>query len=227
MRVALIIHNSWPLMGGLEKVCLRLGQGLISRGEGVKILARSTLKRAPLERYFNSLEAKRDFDNEGVPTSVLGLGMPSWLGFLIFKGIWKRSTFTTARWVYSFFIVPQLKAQCRNCDVIHFFGNGAELLGFSAGKVARSLGIPFLVEPAIHVGQWGDSWIDLSLYRMADRVLAHTETEKEYLLSQGLTTDQVSTIVHGVDQETSGDGCLLYTSPSPRDQRGSRMPSSA
>ena len=26
---------------------------------------------------------------------------------------------------------------------------------------------------------------------------------------------------------TSGDTCLLYTSPSPRDQRGSRMPSSA
>ena len=24
-----------------------------------------------------------------------------------------------------------------------------------------------------------------------------------------------------------GSGCLLYTSPSPRDQRGSRMPSSA
>ena len=29
-------------------------------------------------------------------------------------------------------------------------------------------------------------------------------------------------------QETEGDLiCLLYTSPSPRDQRGSRMPSSA
>ena len=27
--------------------------------------------------------------------------------------------------------------------------------------------------------------------------------------------------------ETSPNGCLLYTSPSPRDQRGSRMPSSA
>ena len=25
----------------------------------------------------------------------------------------------------------------------------------------------------------------------------------------------------------AGKGCLLYTSPSPRDQRGSRMPSSA
>ena len=29
-----------------------------------------------------------------------------------------------------------------------------------------------------------------------------------------------------IDQELS-QGCLLYTSPSPRDQRGSRMPSSA
>ena len=27
--------------------------------------------------------------------------------------------------------------------------------------------------------------------------------------------------------EAAGDICLLYTSPSPRDQRGSRMPSSA
>ena len=27
--------------------------------------------------------------------------------------------------------------------------------------------------------------------------------------------------------EVSPEGCLLYTSPSPRDQRGSRMPSSA
>ena len=27
--------------------------------------------------------------------------------------------------------------------------------------------------------------------------------------------------------DTSGEACLLYTSPSPRDQRGSRMPSSA
>ena len=27
--------------------------------------------------------------------------------------------------------------------------------------------------------------------------------------------------------DVQGDGCLLYTSPSPRDQRGSRMPSSA
>ena len=30
-----------------------------------------------------------------------------------------------------------------------------------------------------------------------------------------------------IREETKASGCLLYTSPSPRDQRGSRMPSSA
>ena len=30
-----------------------------------------------------------------------------------------------------------------------------------------------------------------------------------------------------IDNETTEESCLLYTSPSPRDQRGSRMPSSA
>ena len=31
----------------------------------------------------------------------------------------------------------------------------------------------------------------------------------------------------GIERESMVIGCLLYTSPSPRDQRGSRMPSSA
>ena len=43
-------------------------------------------------------------------------------------------------------------------------------------------------------------------------------------------TDDPSEAVKMVNPRYSGrtgDGCLLYTSPSPRDQRGSRMPSSA
>ena len=39
-----------------------------------------------------------------------------------------------------------------------------------------------------------------------------------FFLSQGVLSSRVS---------GSSDICLLYTSPSPRDQRGSRMPSSA
>ena len=43
------------------------------------------------------------------------------------------------------------------------------------------------------------------------------------------STATVTVIVNppGVDIDSDDDGCLLYTSPSPRDKRQSRMPSSA
>ena len=53
------------------------------------------------------------------------------------------------------------------------------------------------------------------------------------LLSTDQVMDGVADLIHDVQVEaTFPDGtklvtCLLYTSPSPRDQRGSRMPSSA
>ena len=50
-----------------------------------------------------------------------------------------------------------------------------------------------------------------------DELLLPPAIKKIALAPRGLT------LVTGV----TGSGCLLYTSPSPRDQRGSRMPSSA
>ena len=49
------------------------------------------------------------------------------------------------------------------------------------------------------------------------------------LLSSTLTAAPPTVEGTGSEQRTSTDpcSCLLYTSPSPRDQRGSRMPSSA
>ena len=39
--------------------------------------------------------------------------------------------------------------------------------------------------------------------------------------------DEAEEVLENLDFYDEPDGCLLYTSPSPRDQRGSRMPSSA
>ena len=44
-----------------------------------------------------------------------------------------------------------------------------------------------------------------------------------YMVNAGMDTDEDSML----DPTEITDTCLLYTSPSPRDQRGSRMPSSA
>ena len=46
-------------------------------------------------------------------------------------------------------------------------------------------------------------------------------------VNKGDVLCEISTDKVDMDLESPYTGCLLYTSPSPRDQRGSRMPSSA
>ena len=57
----------------------------------------------------------------------------------------------------------------------------------------------------------------------------HCKADPEWYMSNKTQPDREQpwyhVIVHGT--ETCTYACLLYTSPSPRDQRGSRMPSSA
>ena len=45
--------------------------------------------------------------------------------------------------------------------------------------------------------------------------------------SESEELERLSRKRHGANDHRSNITCLLYTSPSPRDQRGSRMPSSA
>ena len=54
------------------------------------------------------------------------------------------------------------------------------------------------------------------------------ETNRLVALVDDLDADRIGDEdMHGGAIEDEYDSCLLYTSPSPRDQRGSRMPSSA
>ena len=52
------------------------------------------------------------------------------------------------------------------------------------------------------------------------------EVAKNVLLTNHLYSSNTM-IMNGASYDALSDACLLYTSPSPRDQRGSRMPSSA
>ena len=63
-----------------------------------------------------------------------------------------------------------------------------------------------------------------------DGAAAATNVSLTDLLPPGLTATAINgTVTQGSYDPVNGlfDICLLYTSPSPRDQRGSRMPSSA
>ena len=55
------------------------------------------------------------------------------------------------------------------------------------------------------------------------------KSHETYYMAGNKTCDEVESVIISIDTDSGiqGWGCLLYTSPSPRDQRGSRMPSSA
>ena len=62
-----------------------------------------------------------------------------------------------------------------------------------------------------------------------DAVVTNTLQEiQTYPVSSEITTSRtIDGITSTINATLDGSTCLLYTSPSPRDQRGSRMPSSA
>ena len=66
---------------------------------------------------------------------------------------------------------------------------------------------------------------DEEVLEIAKREYPHDYSMQKYTYDQQVSAKRYMGSVE--DQELKEYSCLLYTSPSPRDQRGSRMPSSA
>jgi glycosyltransferase involved in cell wall biosynthesis len=207
LKIRLVITNAPPLVGGLEKVCLRLAQNLQKLGNHVTILGRFTQGRHQMEDFFSVSEKNQNLECEGVNVRVLTLDAKARLLLKpVFKLIWRKSTFPLAHWLYVEAMRGQIAASSRGADVVHFFGNGPEMLGFAAEAAARQVSAKFVVEPALHEGQCGDKWFDALLYKRADLLLAHTRYEAGVLERMGMPATKIRTIVHGVDFCDSGDG---------------------
>jgi len=91
-------------------------------------------------------------------------------------------------------------------NVVHYVGNGWELLGFAALAEARKRGTAFTVLPAVHPGTWGDSALDIRLYNQADAVLTLSEFEKQHLVGLGADPRRLHVIGLGPATQGTGDG---------------------
>ncbi len=188
-------------------MCLRLAQNFQDAGHDVQILGRFSHKRHRLEEFFSASEKPKDFECQGVKVKILSLdGKAKMLLRPLFRMIWRKWTFPVAKWLYVEAMREQIAKACSGADVVHFFGNGPEMLGFAAEAAARQVRAKFVIEPALHEGQWGDKWFDALLYKRADLLLAHTRHEAAVLERMGIPSAKVRTIVHGVDFCDSGDG---------------------
>ena len=207
LNIRLVITNSPPLVGGLEKVCLRLAQNYKLRGHDVLILGRFTKKRHGLQGYFSETEKPDQIEHEGVRVRVLGL--TCWDRYLlwpVFKLLWRKWTFPLARWLYVAAMRGQIAEACRGADVVHYFGTGLEMLGFAALSAAKKNGAIFVVDPAVHVGQWGEHWIDGRLFREADIMFCYSSQEAAAILRMGVPTEKIQKVPCGFDYNDTGDG---------------------
>jgi glycosyltransferase involved in cell wall biosynthesis len=159
-----------------------------------------------LSGYFKDSEPARTFEFEGVEIKVVGL---NWFSRLllspVFKLIWRKWTFPLARWLYVSAMCRRLLKECHGANVVHYFGNGPEMLGFAAAAAARRAGAKFFVDPALHEGQWGDTWIDSLLYRQADLMFCYSLHEKRVIEKLGIPSAKIRKVSCGFDCIDSGD----------------------
>jgi glycosyltransferase involved in cell wall biosynthesis len=91
-------------------------------------------------------------------------------------------------------------------DVVHYVGNGWELLGFAALSVARRRRAAFTLLPAVHPGAWGDSSLDVSLYNQADAVFCLSDYERAHLTGLGVEPARLCVTGLAPASDARGDG---------------------
>lgn len=207
MRIGLICRIAWPVKGGLTWHALRLGQELKKTGHELEIISRFTQSDTQGNDYFWRNEESRTFNNEGVTTHVIGLNSAERL-FL-----WPVSRMRTRSWLLPGAREMVRLVMCRRFlklfgkyDIIHYDGGGVELMSYGALSAARRLRLPFLVQPSIHINQWGHLPIDHKLFRRADGLLVHTNIEKQYLINNAqVKANRIYIVSNGIDDVRGGD----------------------
>lgn len=208
MRIGLVSNTFPPIPGGMEAYLDHLSAALHGEGHTVRVVTRFTQERPTrFSALLASSEPPSVTDHHGVTVQVMA---PSTIRRLLLRPVYRlhhrRATQSVAIQLMHAAFGPALREALRGCEVVHFSGCGREMLGFVAARVAREMGVPFVVTPHMHIGTWGDGTFDFSLYRQADAVIALTAHERAYCIEQGLSPDAVHVCGHGIPNEQPGIG---------------------
>jgi glycosyltransferase involved in cell wall biosynthesis len=207
LHVCIVSGESRRGSGGLSAYSRMIIRQLLSEGVGITTVARFDRPEAGVLDYAApSIGDGSPID--GIPT-ILVEPSRGWRPFLrqlchvndrpllrglapkIFARAFKRSL---------------ARAIPHNCDVVHFIGAGRELLGFAALAIARSRGAAFTILPAVHTGSWGDSPLDIDLYKRCDAVFCQSRHEMDHLESLGVSRSRLMNVPLAPVAPAEGDG---------------------
>ena len=206
MKVGITIRLFTPHSGGLQHHAAALIQHLRAMGHEVTIVTRAITRVPSFHDFFYFSEPESSSEADGCGIRVLRhqriLNPMMWL---VFKCVGRPNLRRLGIKIYNLIYARKIQRCLADVDLIHHIGQGSEMIGLAAAAAAHRLGVPFLVQPTIHPGQWGDSEIDFLLYQNADRLLVHTHYEKSFFETRG-QSNAITVVGNGIDDRNNGDG---------------------
>jgi glycosyltransferase involved in cell wall biosynthesis len=92
--------------------------------------------------------------------------------------------------LYAAVVAPTIARAGDGAQVVHMWGS--DLVAAAAVRAARQLGVPSVVTPFAHRGQWGDGPADAFSYRAADRVVGLLDVDAAIYRELGVADERLA-----------------------------------
>jgi glycosyltransferase involved in cell wall biosynthesis len=224
MRIAHFIHRYPPAVGGSEAYFARLGRFLAAGGDKVVVFTTTALD---LEAFWDrrarqvsaGVSTEDGIEVRRFPLAHLPLAHRYVLKALSLVPLprWQALTLPFSP------IAPGLRTVRDRFDLVHASAFPYSFPLACARRLARRLGVPFLLTPFVHTGdpddprdrtRWGytrPALLDIA--RCAERLFVQTEGERQELARRGIGVDRLVLQGMGVDLPgcTGGDRARART----------------
>lgn len=196
MRILFVTPIYSDKIGGRERYLHKISEEL-SKDCEIQILAKFDIAinyLSSVKDFLTTVKNKSYFHNN-IKINIIGLSFFDKLMLLsVYKLHFKPRVQSLAKWLHNKVWSKKLIKFVKSVDIVEYHGTGQELIGFSVLEACRMFNKPFIVLPHCHPHRWGDWGIDIELYKAADRIIAKSEYEKEFLTSKGIVAEKIKVI---------------------------------
>jgi glycosyltransferase involved in cell wall biosynthesis len=215
VRIGFLTRRFWPAVGGIEAHA-RLLAGELAGEHDVTVVAEDAGPRSALRQLADPRPAFAPYADGRV--SVLPLRVPypqrvgRWPGAIAAVPGLRRHAYRDR--VRAVTMAADARAAgrslaplLRDLDVLHVLGGGG--LAATGVEAGRRAGVPVVVSPFAHPGQWDDDAASGTFYRRAAAVVAQLPVEAELHRSLGVPEDRITVCGPCVQAPEEADGDAL------------------
>ncbi|MBM4431937.1 MAG: glycosyltransferase family 4 protein, partial [Chloroflexi bacterium] len=228
MRVLHVNARYYPYVGGSEIYCQEISERLVRNGHEVSVF---TTNAWDLEYFWHPdkkhLAAGKEQHN-GVEVERFAVKhlLSSRLGFAALRYLMQvLASLPVDTTPLLFRLCPylpwvpglgqRLSEEPASYDIVHVMNITFDSMIYATYRFARRCGIPLVITPFLHLGEPGDKKVrqyytmphQVAMLRNCRTIIVQTELEGDYLLSRGISADQICKIGVGINPQDLLGGC--------------------